>query len=153
MTFVLNIHWRWAELRRLAVVLWHYTLSPVAYVSKTNRPTSSLVSPDLFQGGRKPRSRTLWVGEWFRGTHNRSPQLQQDMVSVMGVWPCFTVFADVIGRAEAVGKQRPGQNGRAGSTWAGSYQTRVLHWLHIPLVVSLGCHPTMACFINKVSNT
>lgn len=65
-----------------------------------------MVLPGLFQSSRKTRSREPRVREGFRGTHNRSPQLQQDMVGVMGIWPRFTIFTDIVGWAEAMRKRK-----------------------------------------------
>jgi len=71
------------------------------------------LEPGLFQSSRETRGREPRMRERFRRTHHRSPQLQQDVVGVMGIRPRFTIFTDIVGWAQAVGK----------SMASGKYQT------------------------------
>lgn len=109
---------------------------------RTNTPYIYMVLPGLFQSSRKARSRQPRVRKRFRGTHNWSPQLQQDMVGVMGIRPWFTIFADIVGWAEAVRKGM--------AQWEVPKVRR--YGPRLPYVCSIttevgtwACHPHMPC--------
>lgn len=104
--------------------------------------------PGLFQSSRKTRSREPRVRKWFRGTHNRSPQLQQDMIGVMGIRPRFTIpkrYCRMSRRCEE-------RNGTAGRTWGQEIWTQTSIIFALPLLRWDPEHATHTCHVSILMN-